>query len=159
MVKFLHFHPITLAAFLIFTLALAKGGASERWGAALMIGDWAFSMFALKALGTVANGMSIVPTMPTLVLDFLFAAGLLGLALRYGKLWLGSAMILQSFMLAFHAVALSEDAPGFLIYVAAINIVTCLLLLSLLIGVAGAWRLRSRTRRLRSYADAEAIAA
>ena len=152
MVKFLHFHPITAAAFLIFALAFAKGGAAERFGAALMIGDWLLSLAAVACLSRVVDGVPTVPVTTILLLDFMFAVGLLGLALRYGRLWLGTAMILQSLMLAMHAMALSEDAPGFMLYLASLNIVTCLLLLSLLVGVATAWRTRAIGRRVRQPA-------
>ena len=145
--QFLHFHPITTAALLIFGSALYKGGPAERWGALLMVADWAFSLAAVELFSHIENGVHVVPTTPTLVLDFLFALGLLVLALRYGKLWLGSAMILQSVMLAMHAMELSSDAPGFVFYAATINLLTCLVLVNLLLGTLGAWRTRSTERR------------
>ena len=142
MVHFLHYHPITAAALAVFVLALLKGGTPERLGAAAMICDW-----AAEALVDRFGDFHRIAIVPTLFLDALFAASLLVLALRYGRLWLGAAMILQSVMLAMHSMVLSDDAPGFYGYAACMNLTTCLLLFSLLTAALSAWRRRVRLRR------------
>ena len=146
MIHFLHYHPISAVALVVFVVALIKGGAAERLGAGAMILDWLGEVVADR-FGDF-HRMAIVPT---LFLDVLLAAMLLGLALRYGRLWIGVAMILQSVMLAMHSMVLSEDAPGYYLYAACMNVTTCLLLLSLLTGAVSAWRRRvaSRTRETR----------
>ena len=141
MVHFLSTHPITAVSVLIFLLALAKGGAPERWGAGVMVAEWTAEL-------VVDNFFSAgdVAVAPTIILDAALAFALLSLALRYGRLWLGLAMILQSVMLALHAFALSDDSPGYLAYATALNLLTCAVVLNLLSATLSAWRKRARAQ-------------
>lgn len=144
----LHLHPITLSALIIFAMAAVKGGQAERLGAALMVVDWLCSTGSSAFLGVLmGEGVAVVPVDLAVAIDFLFSLGLLALALRFGKLWLGASLVLQGLMLAMHAMALSSDAPGFLLYAAVLNVTTCLLLFSLLLGTLAAWRRGVRRRR------------
>ena len=149
MIHFLHYHPISAAALLVFLAALLKGGAPERLGAAAMILEWVGEVVADRF-----GNFHHIAIVPTLFLDFCLAAMLLGLALKYGRLWIGAAMILQSVMLAMHAMVLSDDAPGYYLYATCLNATTCLLLFSLLTGSVSAWR---RRRALRASSPRERV--
>lgn len=142
MIHFLHFHPITASAVFIFALSLWKGGVAERLGAGLMIAEWLVEL----GVDTVVRD-ELRAVAPTVVCDFVLACGLLVVALRFGKLWLGVAMILQGVVLAVHALALGYDAPGYNLYVTVLNVTTCLLLISLLTGALTSWRRRALRRR------------
>ena len=137
----LHYHPITVTFAIVIVLAMMKGGAPERIGALLMGVDW---LCELGVDSFLKNGWIAIS--PTIVLDALLAGGLLVLALRYGKLWLGFTMIMQSLTLALHAMALSDDAPGYNLYATLLNVTTCMTSLGLLAGTVTAWRRRVVTR-------------
>lgn len=140
----LHLHPISVSALIVFSLALIKGGAAERLGAALMVSDWLFTVGLTALVGVLmGEGVPALPANLAVLIDFFFSVGLLGLALRFGKLWLGAALVLQGVMLAMHAMALSPEAPGFVLYAGFLNVTTCLLLFSLLLGTLAAWRRRA----------------
>lgn len=142
---FLHFHPIIVAALVVFVLAALKGGEAERVGAALMVADWVLTLASSWLAGhDVYQHVRLLPANVAVFIDFFFSLGLLVMALRFSKLWVGAALMLQGVMLAMHALSLSPDAPGFLIYAATMNLVTCCLLLSLLMGTISAWSRRKR---------------
>ena len=141
MIHFLHYHPITTAALAVMLVALAKGGSPERLGAGAMLLDW-LAELAADRFGDF-HRMAIVPTV---FLDFILASALLVLALRYGRLWLGGAMILQSVMLALHSMVLSDDAPGYYVYATCMNVTTCLVFTCLLSGTVSSWRRRVMVR-------------
>ena len=145
MSHFLHYHPITIASAIIIALGILKGGAPERAGALLMAVEWLVEVGVDRLL----KG-GLIAVSPTIGLDALLAGGLLILALKYGKLWLGAAMMLQSVTLALHAMALGDGAPGYNIYAALLNVTTCLIVLSLLVGTVSAWRRRALSTAERS---------
>ena len=153
MSHFLHYHPITAVSIAIMAFALLKGGSAERLGALMMASEW-----ILEALFDTWLGAKHVAVSPTIALDALLAGGLLLLALRYGRLWLGCALILQSVALALHAMALSDDAPGYNIYAGMLNACTCLLMLSLFWGaVSSLSRSRSVRRVKKARSDQHAL--
>lgn len=141
MIYVLRDHPITVMSAVVFALAFVKGGPAERWGGGAMVLEWVVE-WLVDLVGTF-HGMAVVPT---LMLDFALAVALLVLALRYGRLWLGAAMIIQSVMLALHAMALSDDSPAFYVYATFLNACTCLIVGSLLLGLISSWRRRSLDR-------------
>lgn len=135
MIRFLHYHPISTVSALVFALALFKGGPAERLGTLAMSADW-LAELVFDQLSTFHK----LAILPTIGLDFLLALALLMLALRYGRLWLGASMIVQSVMLSLHSMALSDDNPGFYFYAASLNVCTCIMAACLLIGTLSSWR-------------------
>lgn len=135
---FLIDHPITGVAVLLCALGLAKGGPADRAGGILLV---------IACLGTiVAQGMthSHTPVLFLLADDVALAAGFLWLALRYSSLWLGGAMLAQAAGLFLHAMALSEDAPGYGLYLIAQTCTSWFVLACLLTGTLSSWRRRTR---------------
>lgn len=145
MLDFLLYHRITSVAVLLCALGLAKGGPADRLGGLLLV---------LACVGTIAAQETTGSKSPVLFMlldDVALAAGFLWLALRYSSLWLGGAMLAQAAGLFLHALALSEDAPGYGLYLSAQTYVSWLVLASLLFGTLSSWR-----RRAKGGAPAEA---
>ena len=132
-----------LPALVVFLLAGVKGGAPERRCAVIMGLIWAFSVVMLPA--PIPKSARVFIYMMT---DIALAFALLALAVAYGRLWLGAAMLFQSVPLALHAMTLSDDSPGYGIYVVLLNLMTCLTLVCLLTGTLTAWRRRGEVADL-----------
>lgn len=138
-------HRITGVAVLLCVLGLAKGGPADRWGGVLLV---------VACLGTISAQSVTGRASPVLFMladDVILAAGFLWLALRFSSLWLGVAMLAQAAGLSLHALALSEEAPGYRLYLNAQTYVSWLVLASLLFGTLSSWR-----RRAKGGAPAEA---
>lgn len=120
------------------------GGRPERLGTALFAVTWIGADMARSFMG------SLVPTDTLLISDFIISAGLLYIAIRYSSLWLGAAMILQSFGFAMHAMQMTDDeAPrwkGFIVYLLINNVLSYLVLLTLVAGSLAALARRARGR-------------
>ena len=86
-------------ALLLVVCALAwfKGSSAERYGSLLIL--------CLNLAGDIVLALSFprFPGFTLASLDFILAAGLLVLAVRYSSVWLGVAMLLQSVSLCSHA--------------------------------------------------------
>ena len=124
-----------LPALVVFLLAGVKGGAPERRCAVVMGLIWLFSVAMVPA--PIPKSARVFIYMMT---DIALAFALLALAMAYGRLWLGAAMLFQSVPLALHAMTLSDDSPGYGIYVLVLNLMTCLTLVCLLAGTLTAKR-------------------
>lgn len=120
------------------------GGRPERLGTALLAATWLGADMARSFVGR------LVPTETLLVSDFITSAGLLYIAIRYSSLWLGAAMILQSFGFAMHAMQMTDDeAPrwkGFIVYLLINNVLSYLVLLTLVAGSLANLARRARGR-------------
>jgi hypothetical protein len=112
--------------------AALRGGEAERWGAAAICGQWLVGGLVLLMTGLGASHSGSVSLM-LLAADAALAVALLILALRFTKLWLGAAMLLQGLLLALHAAAMAEFGLSFATY-ASFNDVTSTGLIALLVG-------------------------
>lgn len=125
--------------------ALWKGGAPERVGA-LFNGVVCLGVTAFQALNHKAFG-----TIPILVADGVLATGFLILAFRYARLWLATVMVLESGAFLIHAAKLMEilpeGHPPAYYYYAAMNIASMLVPLTIIVGTAVAWAVRSHELR------------
>ena len=148
MPSFLIHHLNTIVALAICALAWAKGGPSERAGAAVVAAAW------IAALVAVSANM-IGPSM-MMGLDAVTAAAFLILALRYSSLWLGLAMLLQAGELSLHAAFLAGDGSGNRDYIIRVNLVSTALLALLLGAVLFAWGKRAWVNRRARVATASA---
>jgi len=129
-----------------------KGGPAERRGALMLLVVW---------IGAdIARGLNgqLMPTSLLFASDLALSVGFLYVSVRYSSLWLGLAMLFQSFAFALHAVQLDDgDAPrwhGMIVYLLLNNILSYLLLLALVSGALATMRQRRRDRLGREAAEA-----
>ena len=80
-------------------------------------------------------------------LDFALAVGLLLIALRYGSLWLGSAMLIQAIALCAHSLVFSGDGPAPAEWMILNNVLSLLVLACIVASTAASWRARWRLER------------
>jgi hypothetical protein len=88
-------HPVvvtlTVFALAVWGLAFWRGGTAERWGAAVVAGNQILGLvFALM------SGRGQTPLLVQLSLDGAAAVALLLVLLRFGRPWLGIAMLLYA---------------------------------------------------------------
>jgi len=132
------------AVFVTVAFAWWKGERPERIGslfnAILSIGVVLFQTITNQAYETT----------PILIGDGLLATGFLVLALRYASLWLAAAMVLQAATFLIHASLLMgllpEGHPPMRFYYMTMNMLGALVMVSILLGTAGAWYQRSVLR-------------
>lgn len=123
--------------------AWMKGGPPERSGSLLMvsltIGITLFQFLSKSRFGPL----------PILIGDGIVATGFLLLAVRYASLWLAVAMILQGAVFTLHAAVLMGVVPesDFYYYYATMNLATFLVIVSIVVGTAVAWRRRLHEER------------
>ena len=131
-------HRITSVAVVLCVLGLAKGGPADRVGGVFLV---------VACLGTIIAQSVTHSHAPVLFLmadDVALAAGFLWLALRYSSMWLAGAMLAQAAGLFLHAMALSEEAPGYGLYLSAQTYASWFVLACLLTGTLSSWRRRAR---------------
>jgi hypothetical protein len=121
---------------LVCLAAWMKGGASERLSAALVLGAM-FLNLAIHAFAPKASQNFLL-----LGVDGVIALGLLIVALRYMRFWLGGAVMLQAVQFSLHAYYLVNEMRHDRNYAVVNNLVTYGLLLLILLGTVRAWRLR-----------------
>jgi hypothetical protein len=125
--------------------AFAKGGSAERWGAALICISWLGGDAVSFLLRTVFSKQYLELTL--LFMDAGLAVGLLILALRFAKMWLGLAMFMQSGELALHGIAIADWGLSFKSYALFNNLISFSLLTTLAVATSIRWFDRSRTAR------------
>ena len=135
-------------------LAFWKGGAPERFGAALIALDW-LVIYVAQAVYDPDRQLTLkTVAAPALAADLLMCFGFLWLVLRYGSLWLGSALLIQGAQLAVYGSYLAGEGTKTYLHTVLINVCSFLLLDALLIGVGVAWWRRVRDRRRAADASA-----
>jgi hypothetical protein len=126
--------------------AFAKGGSAERWGAILIGISWLGGdslSFLLKGVFSIhARELTL------LAMDAVLALGLLLLAFRYAKMWLGVAMLMLSGELALHGAVMGDWGLPFLEYIMLNNFLSFGLVLLLAGATATAWI--QRTQKVRA---------
>lgn len=127
---------------LVCSLALWKGGRPERLGGGLLLIVWV----AGAAAAILLPGET--PPLLMLSLDAVLAVGFLALTIRFGVLWLGAALLLQSANFALHANYLGEMFDLRSDYIQIVNAISLLMLILLLGATLVAWRRRLVRRRL-----------
>ncbi len=122
-------------------VALWKGGPAEKGGALLILSTWLAAMFGL------AVSKAYIEAGPFLMSDVILAVGLLALALRFGSLWVGGAMLLQAVGISLHAAYFAADKSELShqmqnLYIGGKNVCSLAMLLVILAGVLASWRKR-----------------
>jgi hypothetical protein len=91
-----------------------------------------------------------------LALDGALATGLLALAFRYAKIWLGVAMLMLSGELALHAAAMGDWGVEFRSYLLFNNILSFALIGLLVVATLLAWRRAGASEPPSTVGDASA---
>jgi len=137
---------------LIGTAAFAylKGDTAERWGAALICISW----FAGDDVSLLFGNMfpRIAQELTLLAMDVALAFGFLLLALRFAKVWLGVAMLMQSAELALHGAVMADWGIPYRQYIIFNNLVSVGILLLLIAATTTVWMRRARGPHVRSQA-------
>jgi hypothetical protein len=94
-------HAGVVALALTYVFAWTKGGRPERYGAAVSAAAWTVLQIAMR--------LGHDDELSFMISDGLVAAGFLVLAVRYARLWLGVALMLQAALFALHASRLGGD--------------------------------------------------
>jgi hypothetical protein len=124
-------------------LSVLRGASAERFGA--------FVILAVNLASDIVIAMSFpsVPQMTLFWLDMALAIGLLAITFRFGSLWLGAAMLLQSVILFGHAMALGGDEISKHQFMYMNNAVSWLMYVCLFGATVMSWRIRRRSRSIR----------
>jgi hypothetical protein len=125
--------------------ALLKGDVAERFGGLLIFLSWA----AEYTLSLFFSGFFTHhdEELILLVTDAALALGLLVLAFRFAKLWLGLAMLMLSGELALHGAAMGAWELRFRSYIYINNGLSYGLVLLLMFATATAWAKRADSPR------------
>jgi len=119
-------------------LAFWRGGLPERIGGGLVL--------AVFLIGQIID--AAVPDAHQQVLhlcnDAFLALGFLVVALIYGNLWLGGAMLLQAVQFSLHAFYLVANRPHDRLFAVVNNIDTAGIILCILAGTLVTWRNTAR---------------
>ena len=139
---------------LILTSAFAffKAGVAERLGAILVCTSWLGGDAVSFFLKDLLSQQSLETTL--LVMDGALALGFLALALRFTKMWLGTAMLMQSGELALHGAAMADWGLSFKTYLIFNNLLSFGLILLLICATVIEWLHRRHARISASAADA-----
>ena len=133
-------------------LAWWRGGAAERWGAGVIL-----ATNILADVFLVASYPSY-PYFAEFMPDLALALGLLVIAIRFSSLWLGSAIMLQGAGLALYGLRTLSGNARDAHYIHWMNMLSSLMLMSIVAGTIASWRRRSRSKARKSPGDAIAPA-
>ena len=122
--------------------AFVKGGEAERWGAVFICVSWFSSYIVSFALSSVFSPQARELTF--LAVDAALAIGLLAIAFRFAKVWLGVAMLMLSGELGLNGAAMGDWGFRFRDYIALNNVLSFGLLFLLTGATATAWIQRRR---------------
>jgi len=118
--------------------AILKGGPAERAGALLIVASY------ITAETIIVVTSPHLPVFALFVCDFALAVGLLVVSIRYGSIWLGFAMLLQSANLCSQALSFTGDGLGQIAEATLNNVLSVLMGASIGTGALLAWRGRRR---------------
>lgn len=136
---------LTTFAVVVWGLAFWRGGAAERWGAAIVAGNQALTLLIAYVLGGGSQGT--IALLVQLTLDGASAVALLFVLLRFGRPWLGVAMLLYAAQFTLQSVYLVGQLNKDYLHVLLNNLNFLAIHLTLLVGTALHWTRSSRARR------------
>jgi len=145
---------ISLTSFTLVVWALAfwRGGAAERWGAAIVAGNQILTMIFAYVVGQKSQGP--IGLMVQMTLDGAAAGALLFVLLRFGRPWLGVAMLLYAAQFALHSVYLVGEIKKNYLHVLLNNLNFVAIHLSLLVGTVQHWSRQAKAARSAAGAPA-----
>ncbi len=136
---------LTLFALVVWIFAFWRGGAAERWGALVILANQAVTL----VLGYVGHGspgpMGLLIQMS---LDGAAAVALLMVLIRFGRPWLGVAMLLYAAQFALHSFYLVTAQNKDYLHVLLNNLNFVAIHSALAVGTALNWVRVVRLRRV-----------
>ena len=135
---------LTLFALTVWGGAFWRGGPAERWGAAVVSANQVLTLVLDDVAGPPAHGP--IALLVQLPLDGAAAGGLLLVLMRFGRPWLGVAMLLYAGQFALHSIYLVGNLRKDYLHVLLNNLNFLAIHLALAAGVAQHW-LRTRPTR------------
>lgn len=142
---------LTLYGLAVLALAFWRGGAAERLAAAILAVNLAAVWVVIFALTGGSNQM--LGLLVQLTFDGAAALGLLYVVLRYGRPWLGIAMLLSAAQFALQSVYLVADLKKDYWHVLLNNLNFIAIHLSLLAGTLQHWMRRAKAARRQAAAQ------
>jgi hypothetical protein len=135
---------LTLFALVVWVFAFWRGGAAERWGAAIILGNQVLALILSYVVGLTIGARGLVAQ---LALDGVTAAALLLVLLKFGRPWLGAAMLLYAAQFALHSVYFVGELKKDRLHAVLNNLNFLAIHLSLAVGtVQNWWHLRKSAR-------------
>jgi hypothetical protein len=122
--------------------AIWKGDTAARLAATLGLVD----LLGMQLLALIMPGKETVEVV-RLAADGLWAVGLLLLALRYARLWMGALVLVQSIQFSLHAYYLVNEQRLDFTYVVVNNVDNWIASFCLIAGTILAWRRRVAVAR------------
>ena len=118
-----------------------KGGPAERIGASFVLAAYILADIAF------AFAHPHLPIVVEFAIDFGLAISLLAVALRYTNLWLGGAMLVQSFNLCFESIWLDGDGTSSSATDVVTNCLSAAMMTCIFAGAIASWRKRIKLRQ------------
>jgi hypothetical protein len=131
----------TFGGLAVCLFALWKGGSPERLGAGLIV-----VIVVLQRTIAAFMAPSAFPVIQ-LVCDALIGVGLLAVALAYGSLWIGGAMLLYAAQFTLHSYYFVTERPNDLFHAIVNNLIFIGVLLCLALGTVISWVQRARAAK------------
>lgn len=136
---------LTLFALAVWLFAFWRGGRAERWGALVILSNQLLTL--LLAYVVARNGQAPLGLLVQLSLDGAAAVALLLVLLRFGRPWLGVAMLLYAGQFTLQSVYLVAELKKDYLHVLLNNLNFLAIHGSLAVGVAMHWRNVRRASR------------
>lgn len=137
---------LTLFALIVWVFAFWRGGSAERWGAAIIMGNQLLTLLAVVVTRTLHGPLNLFLQ---LTLDGVTAIALLLIVLKFGRAWLGVAMLLYAGQFTLQSVYLVAELKKDALHVLINNLNFVAIHLSLAVGTAQHW-LRVRKTALQA---------
>lgn len=134
-------YTLVTAIALCAAFAAWKGGWPERVGAGVNL------FIALSFLLVQRNLSGEALATASLIIDGLLAVSFLALAVRFAKVWLGAAMLLQAAQFSLHAYYYVTEREHDLLFAIVNNVVSWGVLTAIVSGVAAAWWTDARRKK------------
>jgi hypothetical protein len=135
------FFGLTLLALLIWVFAFWRGGAAERWGAAIIMAN---QLLTTVFVVLERSRPGPINMLVQLTLDGVTAVALLLILLRFGRAWLGVAMLLYAAQFTLQSVYLVAELKKDALHVYLNNLDFIAVHISLVVGTLQHWRRSAR---------------
>jgi hypothetical protein len=135
---------LTLFALAVWVFAFWRGGLAERWGAAIIMINHLLTLLLAFAVGHAQGPINLLAQ---LSLDGVTAIALLLVLLRFGRAWLGVAMLLYAAQFTLQSVYLVAELKKDYLHVLLNNLNFVAIHLSLVVGTTQHWFRSARPAR------------